>query len=285
MTIQWYPGHMAKVKREVTEKLKLIDVVFELVDARIPHSSSNPMIDEIAGSKPRLLLFNKADQADPEATQQWRQYFRDQGIEGLSLDSQKGDGIADLAPAAQHLMREKQEKMKAKGVRPRAIRAVILGIPNVGKSTLINRLAGKKVAKIGDRPGITKQQTWIKIKDQLELLDTPGILWPKFEDQVTGYRLAATGAIKDDLLDFGDVALFALRVLKERYPDKLRERYALETIPDDDVALFDTIGQKRGCLMKGGEIDYEKAAGVILRDLRTGKIGRVSLELPADLKL
>lgn len=259
-------------------------MVFELVDARVPYASRNPMIDEIAGSKPRLLLFNKADLADPHATQQWRQYFLDQGTEGISLDSQSGDGIADLAPAAQQLMHEKHEKMKAKGVRPRAIRAVILGIPNVGKSTLINRLAGRKVAKIGDRPGITKQQTWIKIKDQLDLLDTPGILWPKFEDQITGFRLAATGAIKDDLLDLEDVALFALRVLKVRYPGKLRERYALEEIPEDDVALFDVIGKKRGCLMKGGEIDYEKAAGVILRDLRSGKIGRVTLELPADLK-
>lgn len=284
MAIQWFPGHMAKTKREVIEKLKHIDVVFELVDARIPYASRNPMIDEIAGSKPRLLLLNKADRADPEATKEWRQYFREQGMEALPLDSQSGEGIAGLTPAAQHLMREKQEKMKAKGVNPRAIRAVILGIPNVGKSTLINRLAGKKMTKVGDRPGITKQQTWIKIKDQLQLLDTPGILWPKFEDPITGYRLAATGAIKDDLLDFGDVALFALRVLKDRYPDKLKERYALEVLPDDDVSLFDVIGQKRGCLMKGGEIDDEKTAGVILRDLRSGKIGRVSLEWPADLK-
>lgn len=282
MTIQWFPGHMAKAKREVNEKLKLIDVVFELVDARIPYSSSNPMINEIAGSKPRLLLYNKTDKADPEVTKAWQKYFRERGVEGISLDSQSGEGIADLAPAAQRLLRERREKAKAKGVRPRAIRAVILGIPNVGKSTLINRLAGKKITKIGDKPGVTNQQTWIKVKDQLELLDTPGILWPKFEDQTTGFRLAATGAIKDDLLDFGDVALFVLRMLRERYPDKLQQRYGLTSLPIDDMTLFEDIGRKRGCLMKGGEIDYEKAAGLVLRDLRSGKIGKISLENPDD---
>ncbi|HET7522276.1 MAG TPA: ribosome biogenesis GTPase YlqF [Bacillales bacterium] len=284
MTIQWYPGHMAKTKREVTEKLKQIDVVIELVDARIPYSSSNPLVDQMASGKPRMLLFNKADMADPDVTAEWQRFFRDEAVESLSVNSQTGEGTEQIAPVAEKLMREKREKMKAKGIRPGAIRALILGIPNVGKSTLINRLAGKKAAKIGDRPGITKHQQWIKVRGKLELLDTPGILWPKFEDEGVGLRLAATGAIKDDLLVLQDIALFVLRFLKTRYPYRLKERYGMEELPEDDVALFDMIGKRRGCIVRGGEIDYDRVSEVIVRDLRTGKFGRVSLETPADMK-
>lgn len=282
MTIQWFPGHMAKTKRQVMEKIKQIDVVFELVDARIPQSSRNPMIDEMVSGKPRLFLLNKADLADPDVTEKWQRFFQSQDTEALALNSQTGQGIEQIVAAAERVMHEKHEKMRAKGMNPRAIRALILGIPNVGKSTLINRLAGKRITKVGDRPGVTRQQQWIKVKGKLELLDTPGILWPKFEDEATGMRLAATGAIKDELFESQEVALFVLRFLKIRYPEKLKERYKLNDIPDNDIDLFDEIGKNRGCIIRGGEIDYGKAGALILRDLQTGKTGRISLEEPDE---
>ncbi|MBU8907032.1 ribosome biogenesis GTPase YlqF [Desertibacillus haloalkaliphilus] len=282
MTIQWFPGHMAKARREVTEKLKMIDVVIELLDARVPLSSRNPMIDEIVSHKPRLVLLNKADLADPKITDEWSAYFEDQGSKVLAIDSQTGKGAREIPGAAKELAKPLLDKLKSKGMKPRAIRALILGIPNVGKSTLINRLAVKKIAKTGDRPGVTKQQQWIKVGKEMELLDTPGILWPKFEDQTTGFRLAATGAIKDELLDFQEIALFALRYLKVHYPERIKERYKLEEIPEDALQLYDDIGKKRGCLLSGGYIDYDKAAEIILRELRAGKLGRLSLERPSD---
>jgi ribosome biogenesis GTPase A len=282
MTIQWFPGHMAKTKRQVMEKIKQIDVVFELVDARIPQSSRNPMIDEMVSGKPRLFLLNKADLADPDVTEKWQRFFQSQDTEALALNSQTGQGIEQIVTAAERVMHEKHEKMRAKGMNPRAIRALILGIPNVGKSTLINRLAGKKITKVGDRPGVTRNQQWIKVKGKLELLDTPGILWPKFEDEATGMRLAATGAIKDELFESQEVALFVLRYLKTHYPKKLKERYKLEIVPEDDIELFDQIGKNRGCIIRGGEIDYDKTGALILRDLQTGKTGRISLEEPAE---
>ncbi|WP_209122405.1 ribosome biogenesis GTPase YlqF [Alkalihalobacillus sp. BA299] len=282
MTIQWFPGHMAKARREVTEKLKLIDVVIELLDARVPMSSRNPMIDEIVTNKPRLVLLNKADLADPKVTDQWKHYFTKQGVKVLAIDSQSGKGVSAISPSCKELASPLLEKMQARGMKPRAIRAMILGIPNVGKSTLINRLAVKKIAKTGDRPGVTKQQQWIKVGNEMELLDTPGILWPKFEDQAIGFRLAATGAIKDELLDFQDVALFVLNYLKERYEGQVKERFKLDTIPEDGVQLFDEIGRKRGFLQSGGYIDYDKTAEVILRELRSGKLGRITLETPDE---
>ncbi|HEX6923754.1 MAG TPA: ribosome biogenesis GTPase YlqF, partial [Bacillales bacterium] len=248
----------------------------------VPLSSRNPMVDEMTTGKPRLLLLNKADMADSAVTEQWQEYFRGDTADSLTLNSQTGKGTERIVPAAERLMADKLEKMRAKGMNPRAIRALIVGIPNVGKSTLINRLAGKRTAKVGDRPGITRQQQWIKVKGKVELLDTPGILWPKFEDQTTGMRLAATGAIKDEIFESQDVALFVLRFLKERYPGKLQARYELEKIPEEDLELFDEIGRKRGCIIRGGEIDYDKAGAVILRDLQTGKIGDLSLETPDD---
>ncbi|MFN7250861.1 MAG: ribosome biogenesis GTPase YlqF [Anaerobacillus sp.] len=279
-TIQWFPGHMAKARREVTEKLKQIDVVFELVDARVPLSSRNPMIDELVSHKPRLILLNKADLADPMVTEQWSRYFQGKGFKVISIDSQTGKGTEKIPSVAKELAVDLLEKLKAKGMKPRAIRALILGIPNVGKSTLINRLAKKKIAKTGDRPGITKQQQWIKVGSELELLDTPGILWPKFEDQVVGFRLAATGAIKDEILDFQDVAVFLLKYLKEQYPKPLMERFKLTEINEDVIELFDAIGRNRGLLMSGGYIDYDKAAELILREFRSCKIGKISLERP-----
>ncbi|AST07556.1 ribosome biogenesis GTPase YlqF [Anoxybacillus flavithermus] len=279
MTIQWFPGHMAKAKREVTEKLKLIDIVFELVDARIPISSRNPLIDEIVANKPRIILLNKADMADPDVTKQWVDFFAAQQIDAIAIDSQSGTGVKQMVAVAKEKLRSKFEKMMAKGIkRPRAMRALIVGIPNVGKSTLINRLAGKHIAKTGDTPGVTKAQQWIKVGKELELLDTPGILWPKFEDEEVGYKLATTGAIKDTILNLQDVAVYALRFLAAYYPDRLKERYALADIPEDIVQLFDDIGKKRGCLAAGGVVDYDKVAELVLRDIRTEKLGRLSFD-------
>ncbi|MCY8516601.1 ribosome biogenesis GTPase YlqF [Bacillus atrophaeus] len=281
MTIQWFPGHMAKARREVTEKLKLIDIVYELVDARIPMSSRNPMIEEILKNKPRIMLLNKADKADAAVTKQWKEHFEKQGIPSLSINSVNGQGLNQIVPSSKELLQEKIDKRKAKGVKPRAIRALIIGIPNVGKSTLINRLAKKNIAKTGDRPGITTSQQWVKVGKELELLDTPGILWPKFEDELVGLRLAITGAIKDSIINLQDVAVFGLRFLEEHYPDRLKERYGLEEIPEDIAELFDAIGEKRGCLMSGGLINYDKTTEVIIRDIRTEKFGSLSFEQPS----
>lgn len=282
MTIQWFPGHMAKARREVTEKLKLIDIVYELVDARIPMSSRNPMIEEILKNKPRIMLLNKADKADAAVTAQWKAHFEQQGIPSLSINSVNGQGLHQIVPSSKELLKDKFDKMKAKGIKPRAIRALIIGIPNVGKSTLINRLAKKNIAKTGDRPGITTSQQWVKVGKELELLDTPGILWPKFEDELVGLRLAITGAIKDSIINLQDVAVFGLRFLEEHYPERLKERYSLQDIPEDIAALFDAIGEKRGCFMSGGLIDYDKTTEVIIRDIRTEKFGRLSFEKPSE---
>src|SRR5690554_2257900 len=237
MTIQWFPGHMAKARRQVTEKLKLVDIIFELVDARLPLSSRNPMIDEVIQQKPRIVLLNKADMADKSITKEWVEHFKKQGIVALSINSQTGSGIEGIVPSAKTILKEKFERLAAKGVKPRAIRAMIVGIPNVGKSTLINRLAKKNIAKTGNTPGVTKAQQWIKVGKELELLDTPGILWPKFEDQEVGLKLALTGAIKDTLLNLQDIAVFALRFLKAHYPEKLKKRFQLDELHEDMVDL------------------------------------------------
>ncbi|WP_404450050.1 ribosome biogenesis GTPase YlqF [Sutcliffiella horikoshii] len=285
MTIQWFPGHMAKARRQVTEKLKLIDIVYELVDARIPVSSRNPMIDEIISNKPRIILLNKADMADSKVTREWLDYFNLPGssTKAIAIDSQTGKGIQQIATLSKELLKEKFDKMQSRGIRPRAIRALIVGIPNVGKSTLINRLAKKNIAQTGDRPGVTKAQQWVKVGKELELLDTPGILWPKFEDQEVGYRLATTGAIKDTIINLQDIAVFALRFLTDAYPERLKERYGLEDIPEDIVDLFDAIGSKRGCKMSGGLIDYDKTAELVIREIRSEKLGKLSLERPEKL--
>ena len=280
MTIQWFPGHMAKARREVTEKLKLIDIVYELVDARLPISSRNPMIDEIIKQKPRIILLNKADLADPSDTQKWIQYFQEtsENTRAIAIDSFQGKGINKIQPLSKELLQEKFDKMKSRGIRPRAIRALIVGIPNVGKSTLINRLAKKNIAKTGDRPGVTKAQQWVKVGKELELLDTPGILWPKFEDQEVGLKLATTGAIKDTIINLQEVTVFALRFLGQYYPERLNERYGLSEIHDDVVELFDAIGEKRGCKMAGGFIDYDKVAELVIREIRQEKLGRITFD-------
>ncbi|MFC4598896.1 ribosome biogenesis GTPase YlqF [Cohnella hongkongensis] len=288
MTIQWFPGHMTRARRQIEEKLKLIDVVFELLDARIPNSSRNPMIDEITVGKPRLVLLNKADLADPERTAEWGRHFRELGHAVHAIDANQGDGVKEIAGKARELLKEKIERQIAKGMKPRPIRALIVGIPNVGKSTLINRLAGRNVAVTGDRPGVTKGQQWIRFGGELELLDTPGILWPKFEDPVVGFRLAATGAIKEDILHLDEVACFVLKVLVEEYGAVLGERYGLKDLPSElpdmqaAVEVLESIGRRRGCIVSGGHVDYEKAATVLLRDLRSGKLGRMTLETPDE---
>ena len=280
MTIQWFPGHMAKARRQVTEKLKLIDIVFELVDARIPMSSRNPMIDEIVSSKPRIVLLNKADKADASITKQWIDYFKEREIPAIAIDAQTGTGLKQITALSKVLLKEKFDKMASKGIKPRAIRALIIGIPNVGKSTLINRLAKKNITKTGDRPGVTTAQQWVKVGNELELLDTPGILWPKFEDQLVGFKLATTGAIKDAILNLQEVTVFALKFLREHYPNRLKERFNIDELPDEVVQLFDEIGKKRGCIMPGGYIDYDKTSELVLREIRSDKLGRLSFETP-----
>ncbi|MED0674636.1 ribosome biogenesis GTPase YlqF [Aneurinibacillus thermoaerophilus] len=282
MTIQWFPGHMAKARRQVTEKLKLIDVVIELLDARLPLSSRNPMIDEIVSGKPRLILLNKSDLAAEEITKAWVRHFAENGIKANPIDALSGRGVSKLPQECEVLVEETMQKRRAKGMQDRAIRAMILGIPNVGKSSLMNRLAGRKVAQTGDRPAVTKAQQWVKVGKVLELLDTPGILWPKFEDPLVGLRLAASGAIKDEIIDFQEVALFVVAYLRMYYSNALKERYQLAELPESKLEILTEIGRKRGCLVSGGHIDYDKVAELILRELRGGKIGRISLERPDD---
>ncbi|SDG97226.1 ribosome biogenesis GTPase A [Alteribacillus persepolensis] len=285
MSIQWYPGHMAKAKRQVSEQLNKVDIVIELADARIPFSSRNPMLEEMVGNKPRLIALTKSDMADAAVTDQWIQAFQQAGFEAAAIHALKNKGAKPIVDKAKQLTAPMFEKMARKGIRKRAIRAMVVGIPNVGKSTVINRLVGRKSAKTGDTPGVTKAQQWLKVGNDMELLDTPGILWPKFDPPVIGYRLAATGAIKDEILDAEEVALFTLNVLKERYPKALKERYRLDDARvEGGMELFDEIGRKRGCLQAGGYIDYEKAADIILSDLRTQKFGRVTLETPQDME-
>lgn len=282
MTIQWFPGHMAKARRQVTEQLKLVDIIFELVDARLPLSSRNPMIDEVINQKPRLIILNKMDMADETETRRWVQYFDERGMKAVALNSFEGKGLASVTKAAQEILKEKWDRMKSKGMKPRAMRAMIVGIPNVGKSTLINRLAKKNLAKTGNTPGVTKAQQWIKVGKEIELLDTPGILWPKFEDQQIGYKLAVTGAIKDSITNMEDLAVYALRFLEERYPDRLQERYGIEKVDEDLVVTFNAIGQKRRVFGQGGEIDYDQVSLLIIRDLRGEHLGRLTFDRVED---
>ncbi|SFK26368.1 Ras superfamily GTP-binding protein YlqF [Halobacillus dabanensis] len=281
MTIQWFPGHMAKAKREVAEKLKLVDFVIELVDARAPLSSQNPMLHGILQEKPKMIVLMKKDLADPVITDQWIEHFKQQGILSVAIEANQKQDVQKVIQKAKELGKEKMEKQKAKGIRPRASRAMILGIPNVGKSTLINRLANKKMAKTGDKPGVTTKQQWIKVKKEFELLDTPGILWPKFEEEEVGYRLAAIGTIKDQILPKEDVAAYVLNYLYSYYPYLLDERFGLSRV-DDMMENFEVIGRKRGCLESGGQVNFDKVADIILQDLRSGKLGLISFEQPTE---
>lgn len=286
MAIQWFPGHMTKARRQIEDKLKLIDVTIELLDSRLPLSSRNPMIDDILRDKPRLIILNKSDLADAETTRRWLAYFKGLGYLAHPVDAATGTGIKEIPEQVKLLLKEKIDRQLAKGINPRAMRALIVGIPNVGKSTLINRMAGRNIAATGDRPGVTKGQQWIKTGGNLELLDTPGILWPKFEDQAVGYKLAITGAIREEILNIEDIAFYAVKYMLEDYGDRFKERFGIEKMPtdpdnaDEIIAVMEAVGRKRGCLVSGGRVDLEKASRTLLHELRAGKLGRFSLEAP-----
>lgn len=278
MTIQWFPGHMAKARRQVEEKLKLVDFVMELVDARAPLSSQNPMLQQVLQNKTKMIVLMKKDLADQRETDKWIAYFKENSIPAIAVNVNDKADVKHVIQLAKELGQEKQERLLKKGIQPRATRAMIVGIPNVGKSTLINRLANKKIAKTGDIPGITKQQLWIKVKKDFELLDTPGILWPKFEDQTVGYRLAAIGTIKDQLLSLQDITAFVIKYMQEHYPAMLEDRYLVDRDMEDMWEIFVAIGKQRGALESGGQVNFEKVSDIVLRDLRTGRLGKITLE-------
>lgn len=281
-TIQWYPGHMVKAKKLVRENLKLVDVVMELVDARIPVSSRNPDINEILQDKPRVIVLNKADLANDSLNAKWERYFIDIGIPAAVINSHTGQGVNRLLSLVRQQAAEVLARHIAKGRQPRALRSMIVGIPNVGKSSLINKLAGKGTAKTADRPGVTKGKQWIRLNRDMELLDTPGILWPKFTDPEVGFKLAVTGAIKDEVINIEQVAIKLLEMLRKTAPEALMSRYKLTDLPDDHDELLQAIGAKRGCLVSGGQIDSLKTATIILNEFRGGKIGRFTLDIPEN---
>lgn len=281
MNIQWFPGHMAKTRRLLTENLSLVDVVIELLDARIPSSSKNPEIDEILNNKPRVVVFNKSDLADDRISRQWKDYYLKDGSTAIFIDSITGKGIQELKVRLRELMRDKLEREKAKGRLKRSIRTMVVGIPNVGKSSFINKIAGKASAVTGDKPGVTRGKQWIRLNEEIELLDTPGILWPKFEDPQTGMNLAFTGAIKDDVIDKVELASRLLDKLATDYPLELKARYKLDQLQDrTGEEILEAAGKNRGCIISGGQIDHTRIAAIILDEFRGGKIGKISLEKP-----
>ncbi len=283
MNIQWYPGHMTKTRRQMEADLKLVDAVCEIVDARIPISSRNPDIDSICGNKPRMVILNRLDLADPDATARWAAYFKKKGITAVATDCKSRRGIADFTPAVRQVLHEKIERNAARGM-TKALRIMIVGIPNVGKSTLINQISGRKGAKAENRPGVTRGKQWVTVDKDLLLLDTPGILWPKFEDPNVGMMLAYTGAVKEDVIDIEELSCRLMQLLWERYPDKVKERYGIDCEPDTPGwELLEAAGKKRGYLLARGEINTERMAKVLLDEFRAGKLGRFTLETPEDL--
>lgn len=280
--INWYPGHMAKTRRMLSENIKAVDAVVEVLDARIPYSSRNPDISDIVLSKPHIILLNKADLADSKITDKWIDYYKKQGTNAISVSCASGKGINRIAPMLFELVKDKTEKYSEKGVN-KSVKIMIIGIPNVGKSTVINRLAGKAAAKAGDRPGVTRTKQWIRLKDGLELLDTPGILPPKLEDQNAALKLAYTGAIRDEIIETELIAYSLLEQLRNSYPDELLQRYKISDIKDNKgYEILEKIGKKRGCLISGGEIDEARTASIILDDFRGGKIGCITLEFAEE---
>ena len=279
MNLQWYPGHMTKAKRQMQEDLKLIDLIIELVDARIPLSSRNPDIDELGKNKARLILLNKSDLADERYNEQWSAYFQKKGFYVVKVNAKSGAGLKSIQGVIQEACKAKIERDRRRGIKNRPIRAMVVGIPNVGKSTFINSYAGKACAKTGNKPGVTKGKQWIRLNKTLELLDTPGILWPKFEDQEVGKRLAFIGSIKDEILNLEELSLELLDYIRTNYPGLLNTRYGIEE-EGTPVSLLEAVADKRKCLIRGQEIDYEKAAGIVMEEFRNGKIGRITLEFP-----
>ena len=280
--IQWFPGHMAKAKREIKEHIKQVDLVIELKDARIPYSSTNPMVDEIVGNKPRLILLNKSTLADPKVTKAWMDYYKKNGILSLDIDSISLYNIKNIKKYCQMALHDVFLNREKKGIKSKQIKALIIGIPNVGKSTLINTLAKRKAVKVGDKPGVTKSQTWIKVDEDLFLLDTPGILWPKFEDQMVGLKLAMAGSIKDEILDMEYIVANSISYLSKEYPEYIKSRFNLEQLDEDPYQVMEQIGKKRGCIVKGGAIDYDRVRVIFMNELRGNKIGAMSYEKPEE---
>ena len=283
MNIQWYPGHMTKTRRQIEADLKQVDAVCEIVDARIPMSSRNPDIDSICGSKPRIIVLNRMDLADPNATKKWTAYFKHKGMAVISTDCKTRKGIADFTPAARAACAEKLERDAKRGMN-RPLRVMVVGIPNVGKSTLINQISGRKGAKAENRPGVTRGKQWVTVDSGLQLLDTPGILWPKFEDPEVGMMLAYTGAVKEGVIDIEELACRLMELLHKYYPQTLLERYKVEA-PEGTPGweLVELAGRKRGYLVSGGEVNTERMSKVLLDEFRGGKLGKFTLEMPEDL--
>ena len=282
MHFQWYPGHMTKAKRMMQENIKLIDLVIELVDARIPLSSRNPDIDELGKNKARLVLLNKADLAEDKWNDAWAEYFKKKGFSVVKVNSRKGCGIKSIQGVIREACAEKIERDRKRGILNRPVRAMVVGIPNVGKSTFINALAGKACAKTGNKPGVTKGKQWIRLNKQVELLDTPGILWPKFEDQEVGLKLAFIGSIKDEVLQTEELAAELIHFLRTAYPEVLADKYNIE-MDEDDYVVLNHIAKSRNCIVRGNELDTEKAALLLLDDFRNGKLGRLTLEYPQEI--
>lgn len=279
MNVQWYPGHMTKAKRMMQENIKLVDLILELVDARVPFSSRNPDIDEMGRQKARIILLNKCDLADETKTALWSEYFHNQGYQVVMINSRSGFGLKSIHGAVQEACREKIERDKRRGILNRPIRAMVAGIPNVGKSTFINSFAGKACTKTGNKPGVTRGAQWVRLNKQVELLDTPGILWPRFEDPKAGVRLAMIGSVRDEILNIEELALELLCFLKEEYVGVIGQRYKIQET-EDTFAMLSKIAEVRGCLLKGGKLDTEKAAGIFLEEFRGGRLGRFTLEIP-----
>lgn len=280
MDIQWYPGHMAKARKQVQQSIKLVDVVIELLDARIPASSRNPDIDRILGDKPRVIILNKSDLADHDITKAWIGFFRDRGNVAAAVDAQRGSGVTKLVSLVEKLAAPEIGKYMARGRRARMARCMVVGVPNVGKSMLINRLAGKKATRIANRPGVTRGEQWIKLSGRLELLDTPGILWPKFQDPDTAFKLAVTGAIKEDIYDPEDVCVKLTRLLMEKSPSPVAELYKNAAIAGEPWDIIKSIGAARGFYQSGGRVDMKKTAVQIIKDFRDGRLGKHTLDLP-----
>ena len=292
MNIQWYPGHMTKTRRQIEADLKLVDMVVELIDARIPISSRNPDIDRLVGDKPRLVVLNRCDQADSAANRSWSEYFRGKGFAVLETDAKTGTGVNRFSQVIQTALKDTIARWREKGQVGRPVRAMVVGVPNVGKSTFINKVAKRKSAKAGDRPGVTRGKQWVNIDAGLDLLDTPGILWPKFEDEQTGLHLAFTGAVKDDIMDVETLGCHLMTLMARRYPDNLLSAYKLSELPrreeeENDVSygyrLLQAAAMKRGMRVSGGEVDTERMARVLLDEYRGGKLGRFTLELPEEV--
>ena len=281
MDIQWYPGHMTKAKRMMQENIKLIDVIIELVDARIPLSSKNPDIDNIAGNKSRIILLNKVDLADDIITEGWKKWYEEKGFFVHTVNSKTGYGVKNVTAIVREACKEKIERDRKRGIKNRPVRAMIVGIPNVGKSTFINSFAGKACAKTGNKPGVTKGKQWIKLSKEVELLDTPGILWPKFDDQQVGINLALIGSINDDILNMDELAVKLISYMRGYYKDNLIKRYSI-TCEGSDADILNEIANSRGCITKGNELDYSKAARIIIDEFKNGQLGRISLEVPNE---